>query len=194
MELIFLILVIWAIVAIVSEFSAKNLAKKPADFGDRLRSLAKSGKQVQVRALLTELPDWPIRGLLVSVASSLGELRRGAALALPAGVPTQTTQLIVQLVEQNERHVWSIAIRVASLAQQSNVNNFDGLPGEAIQWLNQDMHALTGINQAAYDTSQSLTVAIAKGSDTPGGRNDMGVELHALGVAMRKLSGPSRGG
>lgn len=166
-------------------------SKKPADLGNRLRSLAKSGKKEKLRELLTGLPDWPIRALLVSAADNLGELRRGAALAGPAGVPTQTTQLIVRLVEQNEQDAWSIAVRVASLAQQSSVRSFDGLPGEAIQWLNRDMHVLAGINQVAYDACQCLTVAIAKGRGAPDRQNAMGVELRALGAAVRKLSGPS---
>lgn len=191
MEFILLILVIWGAIAIVSNMSSKKTAENPASFGNRLQSLANSGKKEKLRELLIQLPDWPVRGLLVSAAANLGELRRGAALAVPAGVPTQTTQLIIQLVEQNEQAVWSTAVRVASLAQQSGVSGFDQLPGEAIQWLNRDMHVLAGINQAAYDACQSLTVAIAKGRGVPDEQNTMSVELQALAAAVRKLSGPS---
>ncbi|MGH7929848.1 MAG: hypothetical protein ACREQV_18855, partial [Candidatus Binatia bacterium] len=129
--------------------------------------------------------------LLVSAAENLGELRRGAALAEPARVPAQTTQHIIQLVEQYEQTVWSISVRLASLAQQSSVPSFDKLPGEAIQWINRDMHVLAGINQAAFDTRQALTVAIAKGRGALDGQSAMRVELQALADAVRKLSGPS---
>lgn len=191
MEFIFLILVIWGVIAIASNMSPKKAAADPASFGKRLQALANSGKKEKLRELLVELPDWPIRGLLVSAAENLGELRRGTALAVPAGVPTQTTQHILQLVEQNEQAVWSTAVRVASLAQQSGVSRFAKLPGEAIQWLNRDTHVLAGINQAAYDACQSLTVAIAKGRGMPDEQNTMSVELQALAAAVRKLSGPS---
>ncbi len=190
MELVFLILIIVGVFVVASEISSKKVSENPTAFGNRLQSLAKSGKKEKLRELLIELPDWPVRGLLVSAAENLGELWRDAALAEPAGVPAQTAQLIIQLVERNEQTVWSIAVQVAFIAQQSDVSSFDQLPGEAIQWLNRDMHVLAGINQAVYETRQSLTVATAKSRDVPDVQNTMSVELPALAAAVRKLSGP----
>lgn len=192
MEFIFLVLVIWGVIALVSAMSSnKKMIENPAALGNHLQALARSGKKEKLKELLSELPDWPVRGWLISAAANLGELRRGAALAEPAGVPTQTIQLIMQRVEQNEQIVWEIVVRVASLVQQSGVTRFKKLPGEVIQWLNRDTHVLESINQAAYDTCQALTVAIAKGRGVPDAQNAMSVELQALGAAVRKLSGPS---
>lgn len=191
MEFIFLVLVIWGVIALVSKMSSKKVVENPADFGDHLQSLTRSGKKENLGELLLLLPDWPVREWLMSAAANLEGLRRGVVFAEPAGVPTQTTQRIIQLVEQNEQVVWEVAVRVVSLAQQSGVSHFEELPEEAIQWLNRDTHVLASINQAAYDTCQGLTVAIAKGRGVPDVQNDMSVELQALGVAVRKLSGPS---
>lgn len=196
MEFIFLILVIWGVIALVSKMSSKKVVENPVALDnhlqplDYLQSLTRSGKE-RLGELLTVLPDWPIREWLNSAAANLGELRRGAAIAEPAGVPTQTTQLIIERVEQSEQVIWEIAVRVASVAQQSGVSNFEELPEEAIQWLNRDTRVLADINQAAYDTCQGLTVAIAKGRGAPDAQNAISVELQALGTAVRKLSGPS---
>ncbi len=95
MELVFLILIIVGVFVVASEISSKKVSENPTAFGNRLQSLAKSGKKEKLRELLIELPDWPVRGLLVSAAENLGELWLDAALAEPAGVPAQTAQLII---------------------------------------------------------------------------------------------------
>ncbi len=190
MELAFPILVIVGVI-VASEISFKKVVENPTAFGNRLRFLANSGKSDKLRELLLMLPGWPIRGLLVSAVENLGELWRGAALAGLAGVPTQTTQLIIQLVEQNEQIVWSIAVRVASLDRQSGVSSFDMISGEAIQSLNRDMHVLADINQAVYETCQSLAVVTTKCRGVPDAQHTMSVELQALAAAVGKLSGPS---
>jgi hypothetical protein len=188
MEFIFMILLIVVIIAVVSENGHKKVVKDPARLGNRLHSLARAGKNEKVTKLLMELPNWSVRGWLISAAANLGKLRRDVALAEPAGVPMQTMQLARQLVEQNEEAVWAIAVRVASLAQQTGAPKLRKLPQEAIQWINQDTYALTNINQAAYDFCQSLTVAIAKGRGVPELQNSMSAELQALAAAVRKVS------
>lgn len=190
MELAFPILVIVGVTVVASEISFKKVVENPTSFGNRLQFLANSGKSDKLRELLMMLPDWPVRGLLVSAAENLGELWRGAAPAELAGVPTQTTQLIIQLVEQNEQTVWSIAVRIASLDRQSGISSLDMISEEAIQSLNRDMHVLTNMNQAVHETCQSLAVATTKGRGVPDAQHTMSVELQALAAKVRKLSGP----
>jgi hypothetical protein len=188
-ELIFLIIVVWAVAAFLLQSSPGKVVQDPDRLRDRLRSLARSGKDDKSLKLLQELPSWPIRDWLISAAIRLAELRHGVELAVPTGVPTEATSAIREHVERHQEAVWAIAVRVAAIAQQTGAPKLKKLPPEVLQWLSRDEEALRRINEAAYETNQSLTVAMAKGERQHElQQQDMTTELRALSNAVRKLS------
>jgi hypothetical protein len=73
---------------------------------------------VRVRLILSGLPDWPIRPLLLQTADELFALKFSVQRAREEGVPASFLQRITGNIERAAEGTWQIASKLDAVAQQ----------------------------------------------------------------------------
>jgi hypothetical protein len=150
---------------------------------DELQRAFAKNYTVRVRTILSGLPDWPIRPLLLETANELFALKFSVERAREEGVPASFLQRITGNIEGAAEGTWQVASKLDAVAQQ-------GVSYALIEpKVNQEMEKLRQLI-ASLKQSQEGIALLTLSDSHQGAIQDAEFDLQALTRAVKLLEQP----